>query len=215
MKQLNAIELANLGNSLNFEELITSGYDASKNTLWPLITGGYLDRSDKITASEIGMCERRIRFTKDRLIALKEAGTYIPDEGTSVNSDGDWGFFARGHTVEHWVCKMLDQAIGQGAMEGVTLLWTGADQRSFVHGNRSSTPDGVILYHDLDTYEPIACGVLEIKSISERVRTANLPKTGHEDQCTQNLDLISKHYDLPPVGSYFGIRQYFTLPNNY
>ena len=188
--------------NIKFAKMINVGYGAQPNQLWPLITSGSLDRSDKITASEISMCVRRIFYLKQHLKALKELGHYIPEHGTAVNADEDWGFFARGHTVEAWVCSMLDNAIEAGYLKNVELHYTGKKQKSFVSGNRSGTPDGVLLFLHPTTRKPIAVGALEIKSISERIRKVNLPKAGHKQQCNQNLDLIAEYYNLPKVGSY-------------
>lgn len=163
------------------------GYDAKEAQQWPVFNdpGSSLDRSKYITASEIGYCARKIIFDKMALIS----GGYKPDVGTKNSSKDDWGFFERGHTMEAWAVDLIHKG-----NPDVPLIMTGKNQKSFVDGVQSGTPDGVFL-PDEGTV-----GILEIKSIDPRTNTTRLPKLEHPDQVMQNLDLVATNMDRSPIG---------------
>lgn len=160
---------------------INVGVSRKERQQWPLYTGGWLDRTAYVTASEVGYCARKIWLDKE---ALKASG-YRPEEGTKAPDD--WGMLERGHAVEAWAVDNLARGID------VPLLFTGNDQVSFVAGHQAATPDGVFQLEN-GTLN------LEVKSIDPRTNWAKLPKEVHVDQVMQSIDLVSYNMSSPPLG---------------
>jgi hypothetical protein len=155
--------------------------------VWPVYgTGESLDRTKYVTSSEIGYCERKVRFDKD---AMKASG-YSPKEGTTQKARG-WGMMERGHNIEGWFIENL----ARGLAGQLRLILAGDHQRSFADKHQSGTPDGVFLLGDRQFI------TLEIKSIDPRTNTANLPKETHLPQITQNCDLVAQALDMECLGS--------------
>lgn len=164
---------------------INAGIDKREAQHWPVYgSTKMLDRTKYVSASATGYCARKIKFDNE---ALANSG-YVPEEGTRHTSDIDWGFFERGHNVEAWAVALMHL----GGTEHPVVM-TGKDQRSFVDGYQSGTPDGVIMY-------PNGVGVLEIKSIDPRTNITRLPKPQHIDQVIQNIDLVSNNMNRSPIG---------------
>jgi len=174
-------------------EIMNRGYDAKPAQEWPLWdTGLPLDRTDCVTASEIGTCARMVKFNKEAMVA----GGYRPEVGTKNKSSDGWGFFERGHTMEEWAVQMIHAGLPPVEISGIDLIHTGKNQVSFKDGHQSGTPDGVYVMEDAG-----AIGILEIKSIDPRTNVKrNIPKMAHKDQVMQNLDLVSQATGLDPIG---------------
>lgn len=143
---------------------------------WPTYLGGELDRSQYATASEIGGCLRKAKFGKQ--------GTPVPFT--------DWGYAERGHAVEAWVAEQFSKA--EAVLESmVEFELLGDNQLSFVDGCQSGTPDGLMHYGDFTW-------VLDIKSVDPRSNWAKFPKSEHQDQVLQNIDLVRRLTDCNVVG---------------
>lgn len=158
------------------KKIVGEGVAMQKPNLWPRHdTGLSLDRRDYVTASEISRCARQVFFEKQ---AMRNGG-YSPEKGTGKPQRG-YGYFERGHTIEAWFVDNLTR----GLRASVPLLYAGSNQRSFVRGYQSGTPDGAFML----TGERFK--VLEVKSIDPRKKVSMLPQEGHVWQCTQNADLL-------------------------
>lgn len=198
---------------VDLQKVVARGYDAKEAQKWPIYDGGDLDRSQYVTASEVGTCARKVKLDKEALKAQKQLGKYDVAFGTKNSSTDDWGFFERGHTMEAWFVDLLAAGWdGAGTQTKDTdLLFTGTGQCSFVNGNQSGTPDGVF-FQTIDGVPHV--GVLEIKSIDPRVSPRKLPKPEHTPQVIQNLDLVAAQFDAVPIGGeliYINASHYKTM----
>jgi len=168
--------------------LISAGIDRRTPQLWPLYSGGFLDRTKYVTASEIGRCARRVKYQKDFMLA----NGYVPELGTKTTSADDWGFWERGHGVEGW-------AVGLIQMSGMNdIMYMGDDQLSFVADRQSGTPDGVRVYRLKEEPNVDCCDIIEFKSFDPRSNVNKFPKREHVLQVIQNLDVVSYDMDLSP-----------------
>ena len=175
-----------LAGGLMLTNAILRGYAAKQPTQWPVYNRDTpLDRASVVTASEIGLCERQIRLSKEHM----HSKGYSPATGTEVDPNAEWGFFERGHSVETWVVDTLRRGWND---EDGELLFTGTDQVSFVDNFQSGTPDGIIIRDN-------TVSVFDIKSIDPRTNIGNLPKREHTLQVIQNTDLVSFSLDLIPT----------------
>lgn len=155
--------------------------------VWPIYrTNESLDRTAFVTSSEIGYCERKVFFDKQAL----KASTYSPKEGTTQVATG-WGMMERGHVVEAWFIE----TILRGFDSSQRLLFVGDNQRSFVFGKQSGTPDGVFLIG------PDQVQTLEVKSFDPRTNVTKFPKKEHVNQITQNCDLVEVALDKECIGT--------------
>lgn len=161
--------------------LINAGIDNRRHQEWPMYSGGFLDRTKYVTASEVGQCARKTKFNK---LAMIEAG-YDYTLGTKTSSKDDWGFWERGHGVEGWAVKHIRLADGHG------IKFLGEEQVSFAVDVQSGTPDGVEVIDD-------TVDIVEFKSFDPRSNVNKFPKVQHIDQVMQNLDLVSCEMGLSP-----------------
>jgi len=174
-----------------WDNIIAAGYDAKPHQEWPVYPdGGMLDRTKYVTASEIARCARRTKFDKMAMIS----GDYDPDLGTKNHSSIDWGFFERGHNIESWAVEIIS-AGWSADITKFDLMYTGANQYSFIDGYQSGTPDGVFVSDDGERV-----GILEIKSIDPRTNKNRLPKPEHVKQVMQNMDLVAANMGAVPIG---------------
>jgi CRISPR/Cas system-associated exonuclease Cas4 (RecB family) len=166
---------------------VGAGVAWQKPNLWPRHdTGLSLDRRNFVTASEIARCARQVFFDKK----VMREGKYSPEEGTSKPRQG-YGYFERGHTIEAWFVDNLTR----GLKAAVPLLFAGSNQRSFVRGHQSGTPDGAFMLSST------AFKVLEVKSIDPRKKVSMLPQEDHVWQCNQNADLLEHNLNRVCEGS--------------
>ena len=156
------------------KEIITHNMTNRPPKLWPKYGGGYLNRNKVVTSSEIGDCMRKVKFSKE----MGADG----DDGATTYLAKEWGYMERGHHVEKWVVHAL----------GDDTQYVGDDQVSFVRGNQSGTPDGIIIDKDMLL-------VLEIKSFDPRTNVSKFPKENHVDQLMQNMFLVSKELGFEHV----------------
>jgi len=170
---------------LNFEDMFDS-YVASNQKTWAH------DRSKTIGASEMFACIRKVGLDK----RAEEFG-YEVDEGHEDN----WGAMERGNLIEdHWVVPVLDHALPQG----VGFLFAGDDQKTFIDGIVSATPDGLLVdlkkdalaHYGIDDIKSDCVG-FEIKSIDPRV-TLSDAKLIHSGQAQMQMDLVRKNTEFKP-----------------
>jgi len=156
--------------SKTITELVNKGF-ALKEQAWPVYgrAEGGLDRSLHVSSSEVGDCARKIKF-----------GKTSPNAGKWT---GSWGFAERGHAIEAWIVETL-RRLGPDAV--VELEYIGDEQRSFVAGQQSGTPDGKMRLNGKNYG-------LEFKSIDPRLKKSSLPKDNHVPQCIQNVDLMEQN----------------------
>jgi len=152
-----------------------------RTNVWPVYGGGMLDRAQYVTSSEIGNCARMIKFGK---LASPSEGNGAAANGFKTKGSG--GFAERGNAIEAWFVE----ALREFGIPGYKFMMIGDQQVSFVAGQQSGTPDGVIV---ADGY----VDVLEVKSIDPRFNKRNLPKKAHVIQCIQNWDLVA--HNMPDL----------------
>jgi len=130
---------------------------------------------DIVGASEVGMCLRRIKFARIRKTIVE-----------------NWGAAQRGVTFEDhfWVPAMREKY-------KKNLLYTGALQRSMVHGKLRATPDGLLInqprgalkHLHVDDIGPSGEIVLDCKTIDPRINLSSA-KPEHEFQAQVQLALM-------------------------
>lgn len=111
----------------------------------------FADRSKTVGASEIGLCARRIAWTKrgtptdaQEALSGKKRGRSDPktprSKAGSLQLSSNWGAHVRGTVIEEqlWVPAMR-------ARFGAELVMAGKDQKTLTLGTLSATPDGVLI----------------------------------------------------------------------
>lgn len=154
---------------LRLSALIDEGYSLRSPNNWPTYTGGFLDRSQYVSSSEIEGCARKIKFSKE----------------TPPAPFTDWGHAERGHMIEAWAVNLIREALQND--DEWRLLHAGERQVSFHEGYQSGTPDGLLVNNE-DQY---AVGV-EFKSVHPLTNFNNLPKKKAVSQVQQNMDLMTR-----------------------
>lgn len=145
------------------------------------------DRSQTIGASEIGQCARKVFW-------LKNEGD--PKYGVERDPEykDSWGATTRGSVFEN---NFWEPALR--SVYGERLLFAGAEQRTFVSGFISATPDGLLTDLSDEERQAIApdCGseaTAECKTADPRTNLAG-PKTENVYQTHIQMGLIR---DLTP-----------------
>lgn len=154
----------------DLSDMLDVGYSLKPPMEWPVYAGGELKRNNYMTASEAHLCSRRIKF--------RQQSKPVPFR--------DWGYAERGHMIEQWAVPLIRDGLAEKFPE-YRLLLSGRDQRSFVSGDQSGTPDGVLIHIS----DPRSLA-LDIKSVDPRTNYDNLPKPEHVTQLIQNIDLINR-----------------------
>lgn len=134
------------------------------------------DRTKTVGASEIGLCARRVWFSK---------GGTPADEGHTDS----WGYTRRGAVYEDaWFVPALR------AHYGKRLRYAGDAQKSFIGSPLSATPDGLL--RDVTPAEcaewkvgPTDCVLVECKNIGS-YKLALAPKPEHEFQVQVQMGLV-------------------------
>lgn len=171
---------------------------------WPTFNGGNLLRHEFLTASEAAKCVRELSFQK-----IEEADVFARTGGDksdtfwddmsdeeyearlkTMEADGPYGIFARGHNVEAWAVSMLKSV----ELPNEKYMFVGKDQRSFfVAGHRlSGTPDGIHINFDDNSMT-----LLEFKSSNAPTVS---PRPAHVKQVLINMGIIKmlmRHNKLP------------------
>lgn len=158
-------------------DLIRQAFALKPAKLWPSSSGGEVDRSKVLNASEIGRCVRAIGYAK-------HCADELVDEWSDLTR---CGYAERGHAVEAWVNSILDLH-NEHNDDLCEFFRYGAGQRSVTDGKLSATPDAIMLTDD-DLF------VVDIKSIDPRTNTAFLPKHEHVRQVQAAAYLVRKEQD--------------------
>jgi hypothetical protein len=150
------------------------------------------DRSQTVGASEVFRCHRRTYFAKHE----PESAT-VPDDP----DDLEWGYSERGNEIERkYAVPKLKAMFGE---ENCFLM--GDDQQTFVDGNLSATPDGIIV--DLPSNALAKYGIErcssevapEIKSFDPRTNVAKLPKPFWVGQSVVQQGVYPKKTNYKPT----------------
>lgn len=137
------------------------------------------DRSQTVGASEVGQCARKVFF-------LKNEGDAVYGAGRNDDYEDGWGAKVRGTIYEnHWWEPALRAAFGE------RLLYAGPDQRTFVSGFLSATPDGLLLTDG----EPL---LLECKTADPRTNLSEA-KPEHVYQVQVQLGLVRELTNHKPT----------------
>jgi hypothetical protein len=147
----------------------------------------FTGREQTVGASEIGLCERRVGFTK--------RSAPLP-----VGHKDRWGASTRGNLIE--------DLFWQPAMKrrfGDKLLWSGPDQQTFTSGYLSATPDGMVIDQPRDALKHLGlddigegrCFMVECKSIDPRVDLRR-EKHEHAFQAQVQIGLVRELTDYRP-----------------
>ncbi len=137
------------------------------------------DRSQTVGASEVGQCARKVFFNKNE-------GDAVYGAVRNEDYEDGWGAKVRGTIYEnHWWEPALRAAFGD------KLLYAGDNQRTFVSGYLSATPDGLLLTED----GPV---LLECKTADPRTNLAQA-KPEHVYQVQVQLGLVRELTNHRPV----------------
>lgn len=157
------------------------------------------DRSQTVGASEIGQCERRVFFAKNE-------GDHLYGRSRDAEHEDRWGARVRGTVYENcWWEPALRSQFGDN------LLFAGADQRTFIDGFLSATPDGLVigLPRDALAHLDVAdidadCILAECKTADPRTRLDE-PKPEHVYQVQVQLGLVRARTNHRP---YYALLSY-------
>ncbi len=179
---------------MDLKKIIAQGVDRQAAQQWPVYgSNQLLDRTNYVTASNVGYCARKVKLDLEKAREAKRKGAIVGIT-KSDSSNPAWGMFERGHNVEEWVVRQLELGWGTHGSEAFELRYTGDRQVSFVGDIQSGTPDGLAIGND-------AFWTIEIKSLDPRTNFGKLPKPPHVMQCVQNMDLVSASIGLQPLGA--------------
>jgi hypothetical protein len=156
------------------------------------------DRIHTVGASDVGQCERKVYWTKN----LGD-----PDYGAPVDDDyvDSYGAKLRGTVMEN-----VFWAPGLKAAFGERLLFAGEDQKTFVSGYLSATPDGMIAQLTMEERvlilrsadeEGVGTEVMvECKTYDPRTNLAD-PKTENVFQTHVQMGLVRELTQYKPTHS--------------
>lgn len=148
----------------------------------------FKDRHLTVGASEIGLCARLVWYVKHHPSAK------------AINGEESFGASHRGNMIEaHTVVPALRRHYG------ANILYSGKDQRTFVSGVNSATPDGMLINQPKDLLAEFGvkdigkarCILVEIKSIDPRIQLRG-PKANHARQANQQLGIIREQGEWLP-----------------
>ena len=141
-------------------------------------------REQYVSASQIGLCEMRQYYMRQR------GGVEL-----DATTPAAWGVFARGDTGEEWVAGVLDRAqLAEhgGPRLGLAFTATGKHQVTVIDeiNKLAATPDGIMWLGS----EPI---LIEIKTIDPRV-SLDGPKPAHHRQVMFAMALMERVHSIKP-----------------
>lgn len=147
---------------------------------WPTFDGQDLTRSQFVSASEAGSCIRKLAFSKSAPSVVHDEGEGIPIDHPDLQSDSKYGYFQRGHAIEAWVVKMIEECLA----EDEVIAYMGENQVSLYSEQLgvSGTPDGY--YYKVDGSD---WALMEYKSVGSMVMG---PKAQHIRQVQVNMGLF-------------------------
>lgn len=172
--------------SLNFKNIFDKWDDDNQKT-WEF------DRNDSVGASSAFSCLRQIYYDKH-------------DTPKDSTYEYKWGAFVRGNLMEDmFVVPAMYNAIDSGMFgDNVALIGAGESQKTFVDGNLSATPDGLLINLDKDALKDYGipdiesdCVVFEIKSIDPRVSLVE-EKEIHHGQTQVQMGIIQRTTEFKP-----------------
>jgi hypothetical protein len=142
-------------------------------------------RENAIGASEIGSCARKVHLGKN-------AGDWLAGQPRDADHVENWGAAQRGTVFEAGVWEPALRA-----RFGDKLLFAGADQRTFVSGYLSATPDGLLVDLARDSLASFgipdigegAALIVECKTADPRTKLDE-PKAEHIYQTQVQIGLI-------------------------
>jgi hypothetical protein len=148
------------------------------------------DRSKSVGASEVFGCLRKAHFKKF-------------DYEKDPDHEDRWGALRRGDTMENHFVEPAMKWLLENMTDAGQLLFSGTDQKTFIEGYLSATPDGLAIDVDSDSLAEYAvpdlanglegrqygCFVFEIKSIDPRVNLKE-EKFVHRGQVMAQMGLI-------------------------
>lgn len=148
------------------------------------------DRLNTVGASDVGQCLRKTWFAKNEQ----------PRDPGYVDR---YGARRRGDLIEnHWVVPAI---LSGTENNGTRFLYAGREQRTFVDGYLSATPDGLLTGVPRDCLSWIGvsdigaeCIVVEIKSIDPRV-DLKIEKPGHSFQVQAQIGLLRHATEHKPA----------------
>lgn len=151
------------------------------------------DRTQTVGASEVGRCARQTYYSKNE-----------GDAGFGSDRDADhvdgWGARKRGSIYEDafWAPAVK-------ARWGDQALYVGEDQRTFVDGFLSGTPDGLLIEQPRDALARLGVAdiggdsiLLDAKTIDPRVRLDG-PKPEHAYQVIVGMGLVRSLTNFQPA----------------
>jgi hypothetical protein len=151
------------------------------------------DRAQTVGASDIGQCERKTFFVKnerDRQHGIKRDPEYVDRYGAKI----------RGTFMERYFWHpALKEKFGE------RLLFSGPDQKTFVSGFLSATPDGILTELTPEERKAIApdCGsevMVECKTVDPRTNLAD-PKSENVFQTQVQMGLVRETTKWKPTHS--------------
>jgi hypothetical protein len=168
--------------------LIKSALDTFARTqIDRYLSRGKTNRRRLVGASEIGLCERRVWYSKQ----FNSTGILDTKHSDYVES---WGASRRGVTFEKhfWLPAMRQQF-------GDNLIYAGSKQKTMVYGNLRATPDGLLVQQPRDLLKWFGINdigksrevVLECKTIDPRIPLQQA-KIEHEFQAHVQLGMFHR-----------------------
>jgi hypothetical protein len=148
----------------------------------------FKDRHLTVGASEIGRCARMTWYAKHHPSAK------------AIEAEESFGASHRGNMIEaHTVVPALRRYYG------ANILYSGKDQKTFVSGLNSATPDGLLINQPKDLLAEFGikdigkgrCILIEIKSIDPRI-VLRVPKPEHARQANQQLGIVRSKGEWMP-----------------
>lgn len=142
------------------------------------------DRSQTVGASEVGQCLRKTYW-------MKNEGDRDYGAERDENFEDSWGARARGTIYEdNWWEPALKAKLGD------KLKYSGKDQRTFILGYLSATPDGLATDMPLNALEDLGVPsieepdlLIECKTIDPRVNLIE-PKPEHSFQAQVQIGMV-------------------------
>lgn len=153
---------------------VLDAYVATTGKVW-----GH-DRLSTIGASEIGLCSRRIYYSKNE----------TPPDPDYIDR---WGARVRGTIIEDVLVAPALKKLNESG--NITVLWAGDEQRTIASGFLSATPDALV--HRTFPDRDAECFLVEIKSLDPRVDLRKA-KDAHAYQVQVQMGLVREFTNYSP-----------------
>ena len=149
------------------------------------------DRDTTVGSSEVGACMRKTVFTKT---------------GAKPDEHVKWGAMQRGNIIED---KWWEPSITNTLKGDMKFIYSGKDQKTFIKGALSATPDGLLINTPPDLLKELYdiddigdCINMECKSIDPRFNMKNLPKPINKMQVQAQMGIIRDDPTIPWMPRY-------------